>query len=139
MATEVNKALPRRAVEEVWNQGNTEILSEIYDPSIVVHEPTMTVRGLEEAKQFVLGYLTAFPDLHFTIEDMITEGDRIATRWSSRGTHTGMLQGIAPTGKQVTSSGITISRHANGKIVEEWVSWDNLGLLQQLGVIPSAR
>ncbi len=106
---------------------------------IVGHEPTMTIRGLDGAKQFVAGYLAAFPDLHFTIEDMITDGDSVATRWSSRGTHTGMLQGMAPTGKQVTSSGITISRQVDGKVVEEWISWDNLGMLQQLGMIPTAR
>ncbi len=136
MSTEENKAQVRRIIEEVWNQGNPALLSEFYAPHYVGHEPTMTIHGLEGIRQFVSDYLAAFPDLHFTIEDMIAEGDKVATRWSSRGTHKGALQGIAPTGKHATSSGITISRCVDGKAVEEWISWDTLGMLQQLGVIP---
>jgi len=81
-------------------------------------------------------YRTAFPDVHFTIEDQIAEGDRVVTRWTARGTHQGPLVGIPPTSKQVTMSGIAIYRLVDGKIVEQWGVNDMLGLLQQLGVVP---
>jgi len=71
-----------------------------------------------------------------TIEDIIAEGETVMTRWSCRGTHKGDLRGIAPTGKQINISGVTIARLANGKFVEGWVNWDALGLMQQLGVVP---
>jgi predicted ester cyclase len=79
----------------------------------------------------------AFPDIHETVEDIIAEGDTVVTRTTWRGTHQGALLGIAPTGKHVSVSGIDISRVASGKFVEHWQSADNLGLLQQLGVVPS--
>jgi predicted ester cyclase len=79
---------------------------------------------------------TAFPDLHFTIEDQIAEGDKVVNRVTARGTHLGDFRGIPPTGKQVTVAGITIDRIAGGKLVESWTSWDFLGILQQLGVVP---
>jgi predicted ester cyclase len=81
-------------------------------------------------------YLTAFPDLHFTIEDIIAEGDTVVVRQTARGTHQGDLMGIPPTGKQVSGTGITITRVVNGKAVEDWFNGDDLGLLQQLGVVP---
>ncbi len=82
-------------------------------------------------------YLTAFPDLHFTIEDIVAEGDTVVVRSTARGTHQGELMGIPLTGKQVAVSGISITRIANGKAVEEWFNGDDLGLLQQLGVVPA--
>ena len=82
-------------------------------------------------------YFTAFPDLHFTIEDQIAEGDRVVTRFTARGTHQGAFIGIPPTGKQGVVTGTGIDRFANGKIVEAWFNSDDLGLLQQLGVVPS--
>ena len=82
-------------------------------------------------------YRSAFPDIQFTIEDLIAEGDKIVTRYTARGTHRGDLQGIPPTGRQVTVTGIIISRFANGKFVEGWLDFDALGMLQQLGVIPA--
>ena len=81
-------------------------------------------------------FLKAFPDLHLTVEDMIAEGDKVVTRFTSRGTQTGAFMGIPPTGKQVTVSSIVIARIADGKIVEEWGLDDQMGMLQQLGVIP---
>ena len=81
-------------------------------------------------------YRTAFPDLHFTVEDQIAEGDMVANRVTARGTHQGEFMGIAPTGKQVTVTGITIDRIAGDKLEESWASWDFLGLMQQLGAIP---
>jgi predicted ester cyclase len=81
-------------------------------------------------------YRAAFPDARITVEQQLAEGDLVATRWSGRGTHDGELMGVSPTGKQVTVSGLTISRLEGGKIVEEFQNWDTLGMLQQLGAVP---
>jgi steroid delta-isomerase-like uncharacterized protein len=86
--------------------------------------------------QTVTMFLSAFPDLHWTIEDAVAEGNKVVLRLTARGTHRGAFQGIPPTGKQVTVTGIIISRLADGKIAEEWANRDVLGLLQQLGVVP---
>ena len=80
---------------------------------------------------------TAFPDVHFTIEDQVAEADKVVTRWTWRGTHQGPFQGIPPTGKHVMVTGVGINRFANGKVVENWTNMDILGLLQQLGVVPA--
>lgn len=82
---------------------------------------------------------TAFPDLHFTIEDQIAEGDKVVNRVIARGTHQGELMGIPPTGKQVIVTGITIDRIVGGKLEASWANWDFLGPLQQFGVVPSMR
>ena len=81
--------------------------------------------------------LTASPDLHITVEDQVAEGDKVVTRYTTRGTHQGPFMGIPPTGKHVTVTGIVITRFANCKEVEEWANADWLGLLQQLGVVPT--
>ena len=81
----------------------------------------------------------AFPDLHETVEDIFAEGDKVVTRFTMRGTHQGELMGIPPTGKQVTMTGMTIHRIVSGKIVEDWVVADFLGMMQQLGTIPTDR
>ena len=80
---------------------------------------------------------TAFPDLQFTIEDMVAEGDFVVVRHTTRGTHQGNFRGIPPTGKQVSGTGMFIDRIVNGKAVEQWINGDDLGLLQQLGVVPT--
>lgn len=137
--SEQNKQLVRRAVEEVWNQGNYAAVDELAASDIVVHAslPDREVHGTAGVKQFYATLREAFPDLHFTIEDQIAEGDRVVTRWTARGTHTGTFNGIPPTGKTGIVSGIDIDRIANGKVVECWPNADELGLLQQLGVIPA--
>jgi steroid delta-isomerase-like uncharacterized protein len=86
---------------------------------------------------YVAALRDAFPDVHITIEDQVAEGDRVVTRWTARGTHTGAFQGIPPTGKRGSMTGIDINRFADGKVVECWTNADDLGLLQQLGVIPT--
>jgi steroid delta-isomerase-like uncharacterized protein len=137
MSTEGNKALIRRHTEELWNQGKLDIAREIHASDIVFHDASSPeLRGSEAYGQFVATYRTAFPDLHFTIEDMFAAGDKVAERWTCVGTHQGELMGIPPTGKQVTTTGIDIFRIADGKIAEEWVNWSTLAMLQQLGVIP---
>jgi predicted ester cyclase len=137
MSTEENKALIRRAYEEAFNQRNLAVLDEVDAPDFVVHNASTTMQGLEAFKQFLSLYLTAFADARFTVEDLVAEGDRVVARHTFRGIHTGDLMGIAPTGKQVTTTGVTITRFANGKGVELWGNNDDLGLLQQLGVVPS--
>ncbi len=94
-------------------------------------------RGPEGAKAVVATYRGAFPDVHFTIEDQIVEGDKVVTRWTGQGTNTGSLFGMPPTGKPATVTGIQIDRIAGDKIAKTWVNFDALGMMQQLGVIPS--
>ena len=100
------------------------------------HTASTTIQGLQAYKQFLSVLFTAFPDLQCTIEYMIAEGDTVVVRYTTRGTHQGTFRGIPPTGKQVSGTGMFIDRLANGKAVEQWFNGDDLGLLQQLGVIP---
>ena len=137
MSTEDNKAIVRRGLETVWNQKNVARVVEHLDPEFVSHDPTMTIQGLEQYQPFVTMYLSAFPDLHFTIEDQIAEGDKVVTRWTAHGTHLGPFMDIPPSGKQGAVTGITIDRLANGKVVESWYNFDALGMMQQLGVLPA--
>ena len=132
--SEENKALARRSWEA---PNNPDILDEVYTPDLVWHDPDQDIRGLEEAKQFVSMYQTAFPDLNATVEDVIAEGDKVVTRVTLRGTHQGEIEEFGPpTGRQIESKGITISRIEGGKIVEDWDSYDNLSVMQQLGLVP---
>jgi len=140
MSTEENKAIARRAYE-TFNQavsaGNWTALDEVIAADVVDHYPSPGQGpGLAGVKQVFEAFRTAFPDLHFSVEDMITEGDKVASRITLYGTHTGDFQGIPPTGKHVTQTGIDILRLAGGKVVERWGEFDNLGLLQQLGLLP---
>ncbi len=136
--SEGNKFVIRRSFEELWNKGNLSLVDELFTPNYEHHDPSTPDfgRGPESEKKRATLYRTAFPDLQLTIEDIIAEGQTVMARWSCRGTHKGDLSGIAPTGKQVTISGVTIARFTNGKMVEGWVNWDALGLMQQLGVVP---
>jgi steroid delta-isomerase-like uncharacterized protein len=132
--SEENKALARRSWEIV---DNLDTIEEIYAPDVVWHEPDQEVRGIDEARQFVTTYKTALPDLNITVEDVVGEGDKAVTRWTVRGTHQGEVEEFGPpTGRQVELKGITIHRIDGGKIVEEWEAYDNLSILQQLGLVP---
>jgi steroid delta-isomerase-like uncharacterized protein len=135
---EENKAIARRWMEELWSQGNAGVADEIIAPTYAVHDPGTPGRagGVEGEKHTVAMYRTVFPDLRFTMEEVIGEGDRVVVRWTARGTHRGELRGAAPTGKPVVITGISILGVANGKIAEHRLNWDTLGMLQQLGVIP---
>ena len=136
--SEGNKNIVKRLFEEVWNKGNTQMVDELFTPNYAHHDPSTpdVGRGPESEKKRVAHYRAAFPDLHLTIEDILTEGETVIARWSCKGTHKGDLNGIAPTGKHIHMSGISISRLVNGKVAEGWVNWDALGLMQQLGVVP---
>lgn len=137
MSIEENKALVRRGYEELNNR-NLAQLYENFAIDSVFHAPGgREMRGLEHMKQLVTRLLSAFPDYYETIDDMVAEGDKVVARVRWTGTHQGEYMGIAPTGKQVTYTAITVYRIADGKIVETWQEGNRLGLMQQLGVIPS--
>jgi steroid delta-isomerase-like uncharacterized protein len=138
MSTEENRAIFRRYVEEAWEKGNMEVADEVFADRYVSHQPdgSEEERGPEDVKLFLRQYREAFPDLRITIGDQIAKGDRVVTRWSSRGTHRGEFRGIAPTGNEVRLTGIGIFRFSDGKVVESWDNFDQLGMMQQLGVVP---
>jgi steroid delta-isomerase-like uncharacterized protein len=125
-------------VRRAWDApDNPDILDEVYTPDLVWHEPDQDIQGIEEAKQFLSTYKSAFPDLKATVEDQIAEGDKVVTRWTISGTHQGEIEGLGPpTGRQMEVEGISISRFEGGKVVEEWEQYDNLSFMQQLGLIP---
>jgi steroid delta-isomerase-like uncharacterized protein len=139
MSAEENKELVHRFVEEFWNRGKTTAADELMAPDAEIHMPTGEVLDPDELKTFVGTWRESFPDWHSTFEDLVAEGDRVAERWTGRGTHLGELQGIPPTGKRVEAPGSVFYRIAGGKIVEFRGQLDMMGLMQQLGVIPSPQ
>jgi steroid delta-isomerase-like uncharacterized protein len=137
MPEEKLKALEHRFFEEMLNHGNTAVGDELFAADALDHAGFPgQVAGREGFKQAVEMVHNAFDNLRYTIEDMVAEGDRVATRWTLRGTHTGEFLGVLPTGNEVAVEGIHILRFANGQVVECWESWDRLGMLQQLGAVP---
>ena len=138
MSAEENKALHRRFFEELFNQGNLERADELVAGNYVNHNPAPgETPGVEGLKQFVTTLRTAFPDIQFTLDDQIAEGDRVTTRFTATGTHQAEFAGIPATGKSIRITAINIHRVAEGKIQEGWLNWDALGMMQQLGVIPT--
>jgi len=135
MSAAENKALVRRFVDKSWNGGNLLAADEMMAADAVVHEPVIGTPA--DLKMLVGDFRTAFPDWHSTVEEMIVEGDRVAERWTGRGTHRGEFQGIPPTGNQVAVPGVVFYRIADGKIVEFRGQFDRMSLMQQLGVVPS--
>jgi steroid delta-isomerase-like uncharacterized protein len=134
------KTIARRVMEEIFSaEGNLDVTDEIIASDFVGHDPTLPepTRGPEGLKQAAMGYRTAFPDMVCTVEQQVAEGDTVVTRWTARGTHQGELFGIPPTGKQATVTGISIARVVDGKVVEDRTNWDALGMMQQLGAIPT--
>ena len=127
----------KRLFEEPW-RGNFDVIDEFVAPNYVGHDPAEPepIRGPEGLRANIGKYLAGFPDGGITVDDQIVDGDKVATRWTGRGTQTGEFAGIAPTGKEVTISGLTISRLEGRMVVEEWATWDTLGMLIQLGAIP---
>lgn len=136
--SEANKALVRRLHAEVFNKGDVSVVDELYAPDFIAHGSALAppVRGLESVKRSVAFFHAAFPDIHYTVEVILAEGDKVATRFTFRGTHQGEFLGVAPTGKQIQETGIDIFRIVDGKLQECWVNWDALSLLQQLGALP---
>ena len=140
MSTEQNKTFVRRYWEQVWNQGNLAVVDELiasdFDGHPLPSDPNFG-RGPAGQKQLVGMYRAAFPDVRMAIEDMTAEGDRVAVRWTARGTNTGEMMGMPATGKPARVTGMFVNRIAAGKIAEGWGNFDALGMLQQLGVIPT--
>ena len=141
MSAEQNKATSRRWYLEIFNQNQLAVADEIHTAAYVNHDayapPGGFGQGPQATKNVVALYRTAFPDVQFTIEEQIADGEKVATRWAATGTNTGSLNGMPPTGKRIIISGISIERYEHGKIAESWVNWDFMGMLQQLGVIPT--
>jgi steroid delta-isomerase-like uncharacterized protein len=139
MLTEQHKAIVQRWVEGGWNQGNLGLVDELYTTDYMLHDPQSPdfPGGQAAFKQFVTNLRTGFPDIHVMIEDMLAEGDKVVWRWTITGTHTGDLMGIPATGRPVSITGIVLSRFAQSKWAEDYVNWDTLGMLQQLGVVPA--
>ncbi len=140
MSAEENKALIHRFVEECVNMGDAALLDMFVAADVVMHTPgPEQAPGIDGIRQAFAWFQTVFPNLHITLEDMLAEGDKVVSRWTAQGTHQGELQGLPPTGKQATWTGIDIYRITNGKIVDWWRSADILGLLQQLGAMPTSE
>ena len=137
MSAEENKALARRVLEEIFNNGNLDLADELIAPDYVDHDPAMPedIRGPEGFEEYVSAYRTAFPDIHIEIEDQIAEGDKVVTRWTGTGTHERELAGIAPTGNRVILPGMEIVRISDGKLVEGWEGYDSMTMMRQLGVM----
>ncbi len=133
-----NSALVRRWFEEVWNQGRMEAIDEMASPDAIGHGQAQhdIDIGLKEFRKFAAGLHGAFPDFQVTLDQVIEQGDKVVTRWTTTMTHKGEFLGFAPTGKKATVTGTTILRIVNGKIVEGWDNWDQLGLLVQIGAVP---
>ena len=135
MSTEENKTIIRR-VYDLCTQKNLAALFELYDPGYIEHTPDGDT-SLEQLKQFTPVFFAAFPDISFTVEDTVAEGDKVAYRVTVRGTHTGrQFMGIAPTGNKIEMRNTSIKRIANGRLAESWGTLDNLSMMRQLGVIP---
>jgi steroid delta-isomerase-like uncharacterized protein len=134
---EQNKKLVRYAVEEVWNKGNYSVAHEILSDDFVIHAsaPDKELHGMKGVRQFFTSLRTAFPDIRFTIIDQIAEGNKVVTHWIAEGTHQGSYEGIAPTGKHFRVTAIEIDYIKNGKFIECWTNMDELGMLQQLGIL----
>ncbi len=139
MSAEANAAAAQRIVDEAFNAGRLEVFDEVCSPDVVSHDPAEPddIRGIEAHKERVRMYRTAMPDLQVTFDDVIASGDKVATRWTVRGTNDGELMGMLPTGRKVEVTGMSIDRFdADGKIVETWDQWDNSGFMAQLGLAP---
>ena len=134
------EALARRYFEDAFSEGRLDVLDEVMSDDFVPHDPQVNLgalRGPAAGRSVIETYRSAFPDLRMSIEDVIEQGDRVVIRWVATGTHSGELNGLAPTDRAVTVSGTTIQRVAGGRVAEAWTNWDTLGLLQQIGAAPA--
>jgi steroid delta-isomerase-like uncharacterized protein len=138
MSAETNKAIVRRYVEQVLNEKRHDLAEEFLVDNIELHGSGLAP-GLDVVKQWLTMFAAAFPDGHQVIEDVVAEADRVVARTTFSGMHQGEMQGIQATGKRVSISSITIFRLDNGKIAEGWLVSDNLGMMQQLGVVPAPQ
>ena len=145
MASDISSATDNVAKSkrllEAFSSGNVAVADELVDPQTLTHDPALpaamqSLRGPETFKRTVSMYRTGFPDLQMVVDDVMADSDKVVLRWHAEGTHRGELQGLAPTGKRASATGITINQWRDGKVVEVWTQWDNLGLARQLGAAP---
>jgi predicted ester cyclase len=141
VSAEENKEKVRRFMEEAFGQDKPELLEDLLDPDFVRYDPYIEageVRGVQTVKDNIVWFHNVFPDLTCTIEDQVAEGDKVVTRWSASGTHQGETEELGPpTGNRMEITGISIERISEGKVVESWDNYDAMGMMQQLGHIPS--
>lgn len=132
---ETNKAMTRKIYEELFGEGNLDLVDDLFHEDFVWHTPNGP-EGAWRMKQAAASFRSAFPDLVVTIEDQIAEGEKVMTRLEYSGTHTGNFQGYPGTGRRFSINALGIDRISDGKVMERWNSGDNLGLMQQLGLRP---
>jgi len=138
MSTKENKALARRMNTEIWTDKNRDVIDELIAPDCVFHAGDREFRGPGGYQTFFDAYVTAFPDLSIQINKLIAEGDTVVTTYTARGQHSGPLMKVEPTGKQVEVSGVSILRFKGGKMIEGNTLWNEMSLMQQLGVVPES-
>lgn len=136
MTPEESKQLTRRAYESIFNEGRVDDIGSYLAPDMVDHDQPSFSFGAD-VRDTAARIRMAFPDVRFTIEAQVAEGDRVLTRWTAAGTHLGELNGVAGSGRSVRVEGMFLDRIEGGRIAESWSSWDALGLLQQLGLVPA--
>ena len=138
MSIKENKALARKMNAEIWGEKNRDVIDEMIAPDCVFHAGDRELRGPSGYQTFFDAYVTAFLDLSIQINDLIAEGDAVVTTYTARGQHSGPLMNVDPTGKQVEVSGVSILRFRDGKMVEGKTLWNEMSLMQQLGVVPES-
>ena len=145
MSQQANKAVVHRFIEELWNQRKLGLADNLFAEDCVTHqlrfanEPAGAPRGPAAMKHHVADWLAAFPDIRFTTQQMLAEGDRVMTQCIARGTHLGSWLGIPATGKFISIQMFVVHRIADGLIAEDWVLVDSLGVFQQLGLVPPSE
>ena len=141
--SEENKEKMRRVLEEAFGQGKIEVVDEVFHSDFVCWDPnseTGEIRGTQTIKGEIEYFHSAVPDLTFTVEDQVAEGDKVVSRYTARGTHEGEFFGVAGSGNRVEFTGIQIDRFdESGKMIEEWPEYDLLGAMRQMGAIPEAQ
>ncbi len=137
MSIEENKSIVRRFFEVGPSKGDLQAANELLAPGFVLHVPLPCSPGIQGIDEVVSACRAAFQDLYVTVEDMVAEEDRVAARFTARGIHAGAFMGLPPTGKPIAMTGMEIFRLENGKIAELWGEANLLGLMQQLGILPS--
>ena len=143
MSAQKNKGKARRLMEEAFGQGKTEVLEEVLHSEFVCYDPNSEsgeIRGADTMKGEIEYFRQAVPDLTYTVEDQVAEGDEVVTRWRASGTHQGEFFGVGGTGNRIEMSGIQIDRFdESGKLIEEWPEYDLLGAMRQMGAIAEAQ
>ena len=132
-----SQAVVRRLYEELWNNRRLEVAKEVFSPSHALHGPHLigSAIGPDAYKRVCTQYIAAFPDLRFTVEDYISEEDKVVARWVISGTHKREFLGVPATNKKISVEGVTIHHIANGKVIDSYLNLDYFGLMEQLGVV----